>query len=263
MKAKGGTAKMGDVIPYIFCTADGEESTKALQAERAKHPDEVRKSNLQVDHEYYLSQQVLPPIERLCEPIEGTDRSRLAECFGLDPQRYRTYASGGSNELVFSTFESQASDADRFRDTAPFIVRCRGCQGELSFTPIHESGTILTPRGAVCPSCQKQMTSGSLLVQLDVQIRAWIAKYYECWTICDDPTCGNRTRSMSVYGRRCLQSGCRGTVQLEYTDVQLFNQLRYFAYLFDGEKAKRSASGSSNLGGQLFVCFPYCKPSDV
>jgi hypothetical protein len=57
MKAKGGTAKMGDVIPYIFCTADGEESTKALQAERAKHPDEVRKSNLQVGklHHHELS----------------------------------------------------------------------------------------------------------------------------------------------------------------------------------------------------------------
>jgi hypothetical protein len=27
-------------------------------------------------------QQVLPPIERLCEPITGTDRARLAECLG-------------------------------------------------------------------------------------------------------------------------------------------------------------------------------------
>ena len=35
-----------------------------------------------VDYQYYLSQQILPPIERLCEPIEGTDRSRLAECLG-------------------------------------------------------------------------------------------------------------------------------------------------------------------------------------
>lgn len=35
-----------------------------------------------VDYEYYLSQQILPPVERLCEPIEGTDRARLAECLG-------------------------------------------------------------------------------------------------------------------------------------------------------------------------------------
>lgn len=34
------------------------------------------------DYEHYLAHQVLPPIERLCEPIEGTDRARLAECLG-------------------------------------------------------------------------------------------------------------------------------------------------------------------------------------
>ena len=34
------------------------------------------------DYEYYLAHQILPPIERLCDPIEGTDRARLAECLG-------------------------------------------------------------------------------------------------------------------------------------------------------------------------------------
>ncbi|KAF8624027.1 hypothetical protein AX17_007233 [Amanita inopinata Kibby_2008] len=246
MKAKGGTAKIGDVIPYVFCVAEGEESAKTAQADRAKHPDEVRRSNLKVDYEHYLSQQVLPPIERLCEPIEGTDRSRLAECLGLDPQRYHTLASSTSNELVFETFDSQVSDAERFRDAAPFIVRCRSCQGEASFAPIHEPAIILTLQGAACPSCQKPISGGSLLVQLEIQIRAWIAKYYEGWTVCDDPTCGNRTRIMSVYGRRCLQPGCRGSVKFEYDDIYLFNQLRYFGYLFDGNKAKKSASGSTN-----------------
>lgn len=35
---------MGDVIPYVFCLSEGEESAKTAQADRAKHPDEVRKS---------------------------------------------------------------------------------------------------------------------------------------------------------------------------------------------------------------------------
>ena len=39
-------------------------------------------SDLCPDFEYYLSQQIFPPIERLCAPIEGTDRARLAECLG-------------------------------------------------------------------------------------------------------------------------------------------------------------------------------------
>lgn len=45
MKQKGGSAKNGDVISYIFCLAEGEESSsKAAQADRAYHPDELRKA---------------------------------------------------------------------------------------------------------------------------------------------------------------------------------------------------------------------------
>lgn len=44
MKAKGGSARSGDVIPYVFCLGDGGESSKGAQAERAKHPDEIRRA---------------------------------------------------------------------------------------------------------------------------------------------------------------------------------------------------------------------------
>ena len=104
--------------------------------------------NLILDYDYYLSNQILPPIERLCEPIEGTDRSRLAECLGmclllykilkleffvgLDPTRYRT--SSGADERTFSALDAQISDVERFRDATPFCVRCRHCQGQLAFS---------------------------------------------------------------------------------------------------------------------------------
>lgn len=44
MKSKGGNARSGDVIPYVFCLAEGEETAKSAQADRAKHPDEVRRA---------------------------------------------------------------------------------------------------------------------------------------------------------------------------------------------------------------------------
>jgi len=86
MREKQQTVRIGQVIPYIFCIAstDDKSDVKLTQAERAKHPDELRRSEgtLLIDHEFYLSNQILPPIERLCDPIEGTDRARLAECLG-------------------------------------------------------------------------------------------------------------------------------------------------------------------------------------
>ncbi|KAI0358255.1 hypothetical protein OH77DRAFT_1256462 [Trametes cingulata] len=245
MKAKGQTARAGDVIPYVFCLGEGGESAKTSQADKAKHPDEVRRESdkYKIDYEHYLSQQILPPIERLCEPIEGTDRSRLAECLGLDPNRYRTVVGGEAEERYFGTLDSLMSDAERFKDADPFVVRCRSCKNDVTFTPLGDrEKSLVRAAGVSCPQCRGQLSTASLQTQLEVQIRAHIARYYESWMMCDDPTCGNRTRMMSVYGRRCLRQGCRGTVSFEYSDAQLYNQLRYYLSLFDVERAKKSAS---------------------
>ena len=52
-------------------------------------------------------------------------------------------------------------------------------------------------------------------MQLERQIREHISKYYLGWTVCDDSTCGNKTRMMSVYGKRCLRQECTGRVTFE------------------------------------------------
>ncbi|KAJ6485791.1 hypothetical protein C8R45DRAFT_829069 [Mycena sanguinolenta] len=251
MKLRGGNAKLGDVIPYVFCLAEGEQTAKTAQADRAKHPEEFKKvdSGLKLDYEYYLGHQVLPPIERLCEPIEGTDRSRLAEYLGLDPARYRAAASNSVDEPTFSSLDSQMSDSERFKDASRFLVRCRRCKVELPFAPIHDRDrSILLPNGPTCPECKQSISPGSLQMQLETQIREQIAKYYEGWTLCDDTSCGHRTRRMGVWGRRCLQKGCKGKVVFEYSDARLYNQLRYYASLFNAEKAAKAVIGSTNTG---------------
>ena len=195
IKSKGGNARAGDVISYVFCLAEGEETAKTAQADRAKHPDEVRRagSDLKIgennfivsgslteyrgsDFEHYLSQQVLPPIERLCEPIEGTDRARLAECLGaflffrfivrilsidlgLDPGRYRNSASGAAEDRSFSTLDSQLSDAERFKDATPFLVRCRHCQGQLPFVAITDRDVRFVPWFRLEQICMNDMVS--------------------------------------------------------------------------------------------------------
>ena len=63
--------------------------------------------------------------------------------------------------------------------------------------------------------CGNGLGTASLQIQLECQIREHINKYYEGWTVCDDPTCGNRVRMMGVYGRRCLKEWCRGSVTFE------------------------------------------------
>lgn len=87
------------------------------------------------DFEHYLSLQVLPPIERLCDPIEGTDRSRLAECLGLDPSRFQSQGGGGGESQFLGMLVSQLPDRERFKDCEPFIVTCRKCTSGRAWHP--------------------------------------------------------------------------------------------------------------------------------
>ncbi|KAH9066550.1 DNA polymerase alpha catalytic subunit [Lactarius vividus] len=229
LRARNVAIRAGDVIPYIFCSEESDAGL-SVQAERARHPDELH-------YEYYLAHQILPPIERLCDPIAGTDRARLAECLGLDPGRYRSTVTE-TEERRFNTLESRIAESERYKDAAPFVVRCRACEGSVAFAPVtNRADSLVKAKGVTCPMCGNNLGTASLQIQLECQIRVHINKYYEGWTVCDDPTCGNRTRMMGVYGRRCLKDWCRGSVTFEYSDAMLYNQLRYFRYLFDIEKA--------------------------
>ncbi|KAG8995845.1 DNA-directed DNA polymerase alpha catalytic subunit pol1 [Tulasnella sp. JGI-2019a] len=246
MKARGGAAKAGDVIPYLFCLGVDGVSSKTAQADKAKHPDEVRKGgdDTKIDYEYYLSQQILPPIERLCDPIEGTDRSRLAECLGMDPAKY-VNSVALPPEDQFSSLESLIPDKERFRDVDLLIVKCRGCRGSFNFAPVGSTEMpVLVASGMVCPSCNDILTEGRVLAHLEVQIRQHVGKYYDSWAVCDEQTCQLRTRSSGVYGRRCMQRECTGHVSSEYTGLQLYNQLLYYRSIFDAEKARVQAKGT-------------------
>ena len=81
---------------------------------------------------------------------------------------------------------------------------------------------MIKPTGITCPACSATVPTPSLAVQLDLKVRAHIAKYYLAWTVCDDEACGARTRMMGVYGKRCLglvKEGCKGSVRLEVGGV--------------------------------------------
>lgn len=188
-------------------------------------------------------------MERLCAPIDGTDAIRLAECLGLDTRKYQINNSSSAQEQkeIFP-LESQIDDEVRFKDAIRFNLRCRACKGTFNYDGPANTPNTCSPNGVTCPNaeCHKILPVISIVAQLESQIRQQTAKYYEAWLVCDDSSCGNRTRQMSVYGHRCLGPkahgrGCLGRMSYEYTDKMLYNQLLYYQSLFDVDKAKTNA----------------------
>ena len=56
MKTRNVAVRAGDVIPYIFCSGDGDGTGKTAQAEQARHPDELRKAGCEVQTGEYYTQ---------------------------------------------------------------------------------------------------------------------------------------------------------------------------------------------------------------
>lgn len=264
--ARGKAVRRGDVISYVV-TGDSKTSSESV-AKRAYTPQDVTKkdSGLTVDVEWYIGKQIFPPVERLCANITGTSTSQLAEQLGLDVRKYanNSASNSSSNDLEIHPLESQIPDEIRFRDCTRLSLRCRKCKTSSPFggllsapSPTEtDKAVTVTAHGIACPSCSSIIPNLSIIAQLEHAIRAQTSRYYEGWLVCDDTSCGNRTRQLSVCGTRCMgpqghATGCRGRMRYEYSERDIYNQLVYFASLWDTEKARAKAeSGATGLGGE-------------
>jgi DNA polymerase alpha subunit A len=252
LMAKGKHVKAKDVMSFIIT---GESSGSAESAAKNACPvDEVLKSSeLKPDIEYYLQKQILPPVERLCAPISGTNITMLAACLGLDASKYRVSSGSGENaqDVEIQPLESQIADSVRFQDCTPLHLRCRACHttfpfNGLSYTSFTSDLNTVTHDGVQCPSiaCKQLLPTVTIAAQLESAIRQTLSTYYTGILTCNDPACSTQTRQMSVYGHRCLgpkglAKDCLGKMTYAYSEKDLWNQLLYFQSLFDVDRVGR------------------------
>eukprot|EP00026_Physarum_polycephalum_P000493 Phypoly_transcript_00494.p1 GENE.Phypoly_transcript_00494~~Phypoly_transcript_00494.p1 ORF type:complete len:1064 (+),score=166.17 Phypoly_transcript_00494:1336-4527(+) len=236
MRNMGKRVRQGDFIPYVICEGQGSP------AERAFSPDQIARSDgiLKVDTAWYLNQQILPPIARLCENIQGTDQPQLAACLGLDPSRF-------SRTILPSTYEadnnyfapsSELDAEEKFKNVDKFSILCRFC-GQTEVFPGIFRDFSKRQTGLSC-RCGEVYTSGFLQNQLEIAFRALVQKQYAGWMQCDEHSCKNRTRQSHFYKThcRCIVPGCKGILRPEVTAEQVYTQLQYYQYLFDIDKYK-------------------------
>jgi DNA polymerase alpha subunit A len=257
------TLTVGDHIPYIITepletedTKDAKKSSKTA-TERARHPDEIARSGgvLKPDVEWYLTQQILPPVGRLCEPIEGLSQGLIAERLGLNSAKYAQTSSFGvddlnDDELVNYVPESFKTDEERFQGVEKLKLTCHACSVESEFPGIlyprkedgQDTGTVSGGFQCVNPTCQSPQYWGDstpfecmarVMNAMFALKRQQLQEYYKGVIKCDDPICGLETRQLSVCGGVCLNRGCSGRMAPVVQERTIQTQLKYLECLFD------------------------------
>jgi len=111
---KSGTKTSSDLvnnfIGYVICTPPKtaeEEEQKGMAATQNKFSFEksafsfeevMANRNLKPDVDWYIMQQLMPPITRLIQHIDGIEIDFVAQCLGVDPKKYKYHSASGSGE---------------------------------------------------------------------------------------------------------------------------------------------------------------------
>merc|ERR1719348_558300 len=188
----GKKLRAGDTVQYVIC----DDGSGLAATQRAYHVDEVKSSeSLKIDTQYYLAQQLHPVVSRLCDPIEGMDSARVAQCLGLDPSQYKQRVERSDEQV-----EGVVTEVDRFRGCERLVVEC--CCGEKLTvdSPVRGSGKDATPSLLCCPQTKEcggnpLMMEGKVSNAVDMLVRQAINKYYAGWLVCEDPGCTGSTRT--------------------------------------------------------------------
>ncbi|KAL4183613.1 hypothetical protein AMTRI_Chr11g99120 [Amborella trichopoda] len=224
----------GDTVPYIICCQPGSGSgSSAGIAQRARHPDELKRDNedWMVDIEYYLSQQIHPVVSRLCATIQGTSPSRLADCLGIESSKFQHKIDESVNRDSSSLLLCTADDEDRYRGCEPLWISCPSCSASFECPTVSslitalasqkktESQTQEEPGGNFwlrlrCSRCPDEgdgsrISPAMIANQVKRQAEKFISKYYDGLMMCDDEMCKHTTRTLNL---RVIGESERGTV---------------------------------------------------
>jgi len=247
----GKKLRAGDTVQYVIC----EDGSGLAATQRAYHVEEVRTSEtLKIDTQYYLAQQLHPVVSRLCDPIEGMESARVAQCLGLDPSQYKQRVERSEEQV-----EGAVREEDRFRGCERLVVEC-ACGDMLTVdSPVRGSGKDATPALLCCPKTKEcggwplQM-EGKLANAVDMLVRQVVNKYYAGWLMCEDPGCVGRSRVMPLQFQRaypvCGTCG-KATMYREYSDSQLYTQLQFITYLLDTKRMLEQADDGQTLSIRL------------
>lgn len=203
--------------------------------------------------EWYLLNQVHPPVSRLCHPIDGMGDVEVANCLGLDTSKFTSHADTTDNLNDYRS--SSVKDSERFLTCSPFTVVCAKCGTDTKFDELLDAAEKNQVTGNIsqtcfkCPSCLSVIQPASMLNQLKQSIRNHVDLFSQGWLVCEDMSCAHRTRQVALgadgLGLKCQVQGCGANIRPEYKEADLHLQLMYYERLMDYNHRKKEIAAEN------------------
>ena len=212
-----------------------------------------------IDAEWYLSQQVFPPVFRLCEHMEGTDAKLLADCLGLDKAKYsgsstdHTYdeVNGHLDYIMMSDMNND--DDEKYKGVKVRTIRCKcgsDCQLDLAQQLIEWCQSDSSSMGDItlfkCNQCNHKFSTVQLTNWAQKTVRELIDRYYSSWMtvphhIVKAGLGQNRTRVAAMTPKHGIVNGMIVSVREEFNAQNLQLHIQYIMHMFDVSRAFKKA----------------------
>lgn len=250
--------KSGDTIEYVICT-DGTKESANQRAYTLRELDEI--SDLQLDIEYYLCQQIHPVMVRILGNIPSTNPYILAEMLGVEKS---SLIHIPKVESISAQLDQLASKGvSRFNSCKPLIIKCPNCLLDLHVTSRTRKSKIDKKEVMsleVCDECAFKCALRPKKVVFSVikEIRRLTKEFYNCKYICDNSDCAFESRNVvGNYGQsesslsnegQLLCEKCSSSMYPKISDKEHCLQLRFLSHLLDIEKEQSSSKSLDNEG---------------
>lgn len=192
MAQNGYVVSAGDTIPYVVMNFKSKDYDQ-----KAWHPSRVE-TVADTDVDWYVTNQLIPPLTRLCEHFSGISSKEIEDALGVK-------SSGGkktTDDLLDELFYS-----------------CPNCGAK---TQIGKTAAL------TCKNCKTRMTWKYVANNLTRNLRDLLEK----WTSRNDmycTACNTRTRHLSVrHIPLCSKSNTKCTMRLETQNVDVYRHLKSF-----------------------------------
>ena len=145
MISEGKVVRGGDFVPYVVCEGEGNI------AGRCHSPEHFQKAAgaLKIDINWYLANNVLPVVARMCDVIPETSASRIADCLGLDATKFHRF-SKGDTEMVDDDDvldAGQVDDKEKYKDCERLSITCPRCKENFELCCIKDVEDQKAPAG--------------------------------------------------------------------------------------------------------------------